>query len=60
MENRCPKCKEFTYYCEDSTIEQDGDTLWVDYWCRCCSCGHSSRYIERFTLDAAWIDTEEN
>lgn len=27
MENKCPKCGEFTYYCEDSTIEQDGDTL---------------------------------
>ena len=60
MENKCPKCGEFVYYCENSTIEQDGDTLWVDYWCRCCSCGHSWRYIERFTLDVAWIDTEEN
>ena len=59
MENKCPKCGEFVYYCEDSTIEQDGDTLWIDYWCKCCSCGHSWRYIERFTLDAAWIDTEE-
>lgn len=39
MENKCPKCGEFTYYCEDSTIEQDGDTLWIDHWCRCCSCG---------------------
>ena len=60
MENKCPKCEEFVYYCEDSTIEQDGDTLWVDYWCRCCSCGHSWRYIERFTLDTAWIETEED
>ena len=60
MENKCPKCGEFVYYCEDSTIEQDGDTLWVDYWCRCCSCGHSWRYIERFTLDTAWIETKED
>ena len=59
MENKCPKCGEFTYYCEDSTIEQDGDILWVDYWCRCCSCGQSWKYTERFILDTAWIDTEE-
>ena len=26
MENRCPKCGESLYYCDDSTIEEDGDT----------------------------------
>ena len=30
-----------------------------DHWCRCCSCGQRWKYTERFTLDTAWIDTEE-
>ena len=59
MENKCPKCKEPAYYCDDSTIEEDGDTLWVNYWCRCPSCGKCWRYVERFTLKDAWIETEE-
>ena len=59
MENKCPKCGEDNYYCDGSSIEQDGDTLWVTYWCRCSSCGQRWKYTERFTLDAAWIDAEE-
>lgn len=53
MENKCPKCGEDNYYCDDGSIEQDGDTLWVDHWCRCCSCGQRWKYTERFTLDTA-------
>ena len=50
MENKCPKCGEDRYYCDDSSIEQDGDTLWVNYWCRCPACGECLRYVEEFTL----------
>ena len=59
MENKCPKYKKDNYNYGNGDIEQDGDTLWIDYWCSCCSCGHSWRYIERFTLDTAWFETEE-
>lgn len=59
MENKCPKCGESLYYCDDSTIEEDGDTLWVNYWCRCPSCGKYWKYVEEFTLKDAWIETEE-
>lgn len=59
MENKCSKCGEDNYYCDDGSIKQDGDTLWVDCWCRCCSCGQRWKYTERFILDTAWIDTEE-
>lgn len=59
MENKCPKCGEFVYYCEDNTIEPDGDILWVNSWCRCYSCGKCWRYVEEFTLKHAWIETEE-
>ena len=59
MENKCPKCGEDNYYCDGNGIEQDGDTLWMTYWCICNSCGHSWKYTERFTLDAAWIETEK-
>ena len=59
MENKCPKCGEDNYYYDDGNIEQDGDTLWVDHWCRCCSCGQRWKYTERFTLDTAWVETEE-
>ena len=59
MENKCPKCGEDTYYYEDGDTEQDGDTLWKTYWCRCRSCGKHWQYIERFTLEAAWIETNE-
>lgn len=57
MENKCPKCGENCY--DDNDIERDGDTLWVTYWCICNSCGQRWRYTERFTLDSAWIETEE-
>lgn len=59
MENKCPKCGEDNYYYEEEGIEQDGDTFWVDHWCRCSSCGQRWRYIEKFTFDTAWIETEE-
>ena len=59
MENKCPKCGEYSYYCDDNDIEQDGDTLWVTYWCICNSCGQRWKYIEKFILNDAWIETEE-
>lgn len=59
MENKCPKCGEYVDYCDDYTIDQDGDTLFVNYWCRCKSCGEHWRYVERFTFDIAWIETNE-
>ena len=59
MENKCPKCGEDNYYYEEEGIEQDGDTLWVDRWCRCYSCGQHWKYTEEFTLKDAWIKTEE-
>lgn len=30
MENKCPKCGEDNYYCNDGNIEQDDDTIGVD------------------------------
>lgn len=59
MENKCPKCGEYADYCDDYTIDQDGDTLFVNYWCRCKSCGEHWRYVEKFTLDTAWVETNE-
>ena len=59
MENKCPKCGEPAYYCDDNTIEEDGDTLRVDYWCRCSLCKKCWKYVEVFTLNTAWIETEE-
>ena len=59
MENKCPKCGEDYYYCDDHAIEQDGDTLWMTYWCICNSCGQRWKHTERFTLDSAWVETEE-
>ena len=59
MENKCPKCGEDYYYCDDNDIEQNGDTLWVTYWCICNSCGQRWKYTEEFTLKDAWVDTEE-
>lgn len=40
-------------------IRRTMNILWVDHWCRCCSCGQRWKYTERFTLDTAWIETEE-
>ena len=59
MENKCPKCGEDNYYYEEEGIEQDGDTLWVDRWCRCYSCGQHWKYTEEYHFCDAWIDTEE-
>lgn len=59
MENKCPKCGEKYEYTFENEVSQDGDILWVNYWCRCCSCGQRWKYTERFTLDIAWIETEE-
>ena len=59
MENKCPKCGEDSYYYYNDEMEQGGDILWVDHWCRCSSCGQHWKYVERFTLKDAWIETEE-
>ena len=59
MENKCPKCREDSYYCDGSSNEQDGDTLWGHYWCRFPSCGKCWRYVEEFILKDAWIEAEE-
>ena len=59
MENKCPKCGEDNYNYGNDSIEQDGDTLLIDHWCRCSSCGQSWKYVEEFTLKDAWIETEE-
>lgn len=59
MENKCPKCGESSEYTFENTIEQDGDTLFVNYWCRCKSCGKHWVYTERFKLDMAWINYDE-
>lgn len=59
MGNKCPKCGKDNEYTFENTVEQDGDVLWVTYWCRCKSCGQCWRYVERFTLEAAWIEAEK-
>ena len=59
MENKCPKCGEFAYYRDDTGIEQDGDTLWINHWYKCSSCGQHWKYVEEFILKDAWIRTEE-
>ena len=59
MENKCPKCGEYSHYCYNDNIEQDSDSLWIDHWCRCSSCGQHWTYVEEFTLKDAWIETEE-
>ncbi len=59
MENKCPKCGKDNYYSDDFTIDQDGDILFANYWCRCNSCRQRWKYVERFTYDIAWIETEE-
>ena len=59
MENKCPKCGEYSHYCYNDSIEQDGDTIWIDHWCRCSSCGQHWTYVEEFTLKDAWVETEE-
>lgn len=59
MENKCPKCGEDNYYRDDTTMEEDGNTLWVNYWCKCSFCMKRWRYVEEFTIKDAWIETEE-
>ena len=59
MENKCPKCGENSEYTFENEVEQDGDVLFVNYWCKCKSCGEHWQYVERFTLDTAWIETNE-
>lgn len=59
MENKCPKCGEDNEYTFENDVMQDSDTLWVNSWCRCKVCGKHWQYVERFTLDAAWIETNE-
>lgn len=60
MENKCPRCGEGSEYTFENDVEQDGNELWVTYWCRCKSCGEYWQYVERFTLDTAWIETNED
>lgn len=62
MENKCPKCGEDIEYTFENEVEQDGDTLLVNYWCRCKSCGEHWRYVEMFRFCSAWIveNNEEN
>lgn len=59
MENKCPKCGEVNDYRDNTSIEQDGNTLWIDHWCRCSSCGQHWKYVEKFTLKDTWIEIEE-
>lgn len=59
MENKCPKCGENSEYTFENEVEQDGDILFINYWCKCKSCGKHWQYVERFTLDTAWIETNE-
>mgnify|MGYP004557483037 FL=1 len=39
MENKCPKCGKDNEYTFENDVMQDGDTLWVNSWCRCKVCG---------------------
>lgn len=56
MENKCPKCGEDIEYTFENNVEQDnGDTLLVNYWCKCKSCGEHWQYVEMFRFCAAWV-----
>lgn len=59
MENKCPKCGEDIEYTFENDVEQDEDALYVKNWCHCKSCGEHWLYVERFTLDTAWIETDK-
>lgn len=59
MENKCPCCQDDFNYTYENDVEQDGDTLWVKYWCRCKSCGFHWLYIERFKLETAWTENDD-
>ena len=59
MENKCPKCGEEYEYTFEDEVSQDGDDLFVSYWCKCKSCGKNWRYTEMYHFCDAWIDTEE-
>lgn len=61
MENKCPKCGKNNEYTYENTVEQDGDTLLVNYWCRCKFCGEHWQYVEMFRFCSAWIcENKEN
>lgn len=59
MENKCPKCGEEYKYSSESEVSQDGDYLFVNYWCKCKSCGKNWQYVEMYRFWDAWIETEE-
>ena len=59
MENKCPKCGEELEYTFEDEISQDGDDLFVNYWCECKSCGTNWRYVEMHHFCDAWIETEK-
>ena len=59
MENKCPKCGEEYEYTFENEVSQDGDDLFVNYWCKCKSCGTNWRYVEMYHFCDAWFDTEE-
>lgn len=59
MENKCPKCGEEYEYTFESDVSQDGDDLFVNYWCKCKSCGKNWQYVEMYHFCDAWIETEE-
>ena len=59
MENKCPCCQDDFNYIYENDVEQDGDTLWVKYWCRCKSCGFHWLYIEKYKLETAWIENDD-
>lgn len=59
MENKCPKCGEEHEYIFENEVSQDGDNLFVSYWCKCKSCGTNWRYVEMYHFCDAWIETEE-
>lgn len=59
MENKCPKCGEELEYTFENEISQDGGNLFVNYWCKCKSCGKNWQYIEMYHFCDAYIETEK-
>ena len=59
MENKCPKCGEEYEYTFENDVSQDGDDLFISYWCKCKSCGKNWQYVEMYHFCDAWIETEE-
>ena len=59
MENKCPKCGGDYEYPFENEVSQDGNNLFVNYWCTCKSCGKNWQYVEMYHLCDAWIETEK-